>query len=149
MKISTFFAAFVPELRKLSGAQLLKIWSACAPCSRNWVYLHLVLILACCSVIFNLTIRVNASLFAMLFGLVNIPVGLYTATQSAREVKFRLLRDDDLSPIHYKRVAEADGKEVDWDHIVKGYEYEKGQFVVLKEEDFQQVQIKSTQIVDI
>src|SRR5207249_1882094 len=80
MKISTFFAAFVPELRRLSGAQLLKIWSACAPCSRNWVYLHLVLILACCSVIFNLTIRVNASLFAMLFGLAAgliIPANLY------------------------------------------------------------------------
>src|SRR5439155_19278339 len=86
---------------------------------------------------------------AISFGLVNIPVGLYSATQSGREVKFRLLRDSDLSPIHYKRVAETDGKEVDWDHIVKGYEYEKGQFVVLKEEDFKRVEIKSTQVVDI
>jgi len=80
MKISTLFAAFVPELRKLSGAQLLKIWSACAPWSRNWIYLHLVLLLACCSVIFNLIIRVNASPFAMLFGLalgLTIPANIY------------------------------------------------------------------------
>jgi len=86
---------------------------------------------------------------AISFGLVNIPVGLYSATQSAREIKFRLLRDSDLSPIRYKRVAEVDGQEVDWDHIVKGYEYQKGEFVVLTEDDFQRVEIKSSQIVDI
>jgi len=86
---------------------------------------------------------------AISFGLVNIPVGLYSATQPAREVKFRLLRDNDLSPIRYKRVAEVDGQEVDWDHIVKGYEYQKGEFVVLTEDDFQRVEIKSSQIVDI
>src|SRR5205085_2562456 len=55
MKISTFFACFVPELRKLSAGQLMKIWSACAPCSQNWVYLHLLLVLACCSLIFSFT----------------------------------------------------------------------------------------------
>src|SRR5438128_5143429 len=60
------------------------------------------------------------------FGLVNIPVGLYPATQSTGNIKFHLLRDSDLSRIRYKRVAEADGQEVSWDHIVKGYEYEKG-----------------------
>jgi DNA end-binding protein Ku len=54
-----------------------------------------------------------------------------------------------LSPINYKRVAEADGKEVPWDQIVKGYEYEKGQFVVLKEEDFARVDVEATQTVDI
>src|SRR5438552_10367760 len=86
---------------------------------------------------------------AISFGLVNIPVGLYSATQSGREIKFRMLRDSDRSPIRYKRVAEADGKEVDWDHIVKGYEFEKGEFVILKGEDFQRVEIKSNQTVDI
>jgi DNA end-binding protein Ku len=60
-----------------------------------------------------------------------------------------MLRDSDLSPIHYKRVAEADGKEVAWDHIVKGYEYEKGAYVALTDEDFERVEIKSNQMVDI
>ena len=69
------------------------------------------------------------------FGLVNIPIALYPATKK-EELKFRLLRGKDLSPVNYKRVAEKDGKEVPWDEIVKGYEYEKGKFVVLKDEDF-------------
>jgi DNA end-binding protein Ku len=86
---------------------------------------------------------------AISFGLVNIPVGLYPATRTTRQVKFRMLRDSDQSPIHYKRVAEADGKEVEWEHIVKGYEYEKDQFVVLTDEDFERVEIKSSQVVDI
>jgi len=76
-------------------------------------------------------------------------VGLYSATQSAGDLKFHLLRDSDLSRIRYKRVAEADDKEVDWDHIVKGYEYEKDQYVPLTDEDFQRVEIKSNQVVDI
>src|SRR6202034_4819133 len=82
------------------------------------------------------------------FGLVNIPVGLHNASR-VEELKFRLLRSSDLSPVNYKRVAEADGKEVPWDKIVKGYEYEKGKFVVLKEEDFRRVDIEATQTVDI
>src|SRR6266436_3739253 len=65
------------------------------------------------------------------FGLVSIPVALYPATRR-EELKFRLLRASDLSPVNYKRVAEADGKEVPWNQIVKGYEHEKGRFVVLK-----------------
>jgi DNA end-binding protein Ku len=82
------------------------------------------------------------------FGLVTIPVALYPATQR-EELKFRLLRASDLSPVNYKRVAEADGKEVSWDQIVKGYEYQKDKFVVLKEEDFKRVDIEATQTVDI
>src|SRR3954463_14794190 len=85
---------------------------------------------------------------AISFGLVNIPIALYSATRS-EELKFRLLRGSDQSPVNYKRVAEADGKEVPWDQIVKGYEYEKGKFVILKEEDFEQVDIEATQTVDI
>ena len=83
------------------------------------------------------------------FGLVNIPVGLYSATRPANEIKFRLLRDSDQSPVKYKRVAETDGKEVPWEHITKGFEYEKDQFVVLNEKDFERVNIKSNQMVDI
>jgi DNA end-binding protein Ku len=82
------------------------------------------------------------------FGLVNIPIALYPATRR-EEVKFRLLRKNDLSPVNYKRVAEKDGREVPWDQIVKGYEYEKGKYVVLKDEDFQRVDLEATQTVDI
>jgi len=82
------------------------------------------------------------------FSLVNIPISLYTATRR-EDLKFRLLRKSDLSPINYKRVAEADGKEVPWEEIVKGYEYEKGKFVVLKEEDFRRADIEATQTVEI
>jgi DNA end-binding protein Ku len=82
------------------------------------------------------------------FGLVNIPIALYPATRR-EEFKFRLLRKSDLSPVNYKRVAEKDGKEVPWDQIVKGYEYEKGKYVILKDEDFQRVDLEATQTVDI
>ena len=82
------------------------------------------------------------------FGLVNIPIALYPATRR-EELKFRLLRKSDLSPVNYKRVAEKDGKEVSWDQIVKGYEYEKGKYVVLKEEDFERIDLEATQTVDI
>src|SRR5207245_5997046 len=82
------------------------------------------------------------------FGLVNIPIALYPATRR-EELRFRLLRKSDLSPVNYKRVAEKDGKEVPWDQIVKGYEYEKGKYVVLKDEDFHRVDLEATQTVDI
>lgn len=82
------------------------------------------------------------------FGLVNIPVSLFPATRR-EELSFRLLRASDLSPVNYKRVAQTDGREVPWEQIVKGYEYEKGKFVVLKEEDFKRVDIEATQAVDI
>lgn len=82
------------------------------------------------------------------FGLVNIPIALYPATRR-EDLKFRLLRQSDLSPVNYQRVAEKDGKEVPWNQIVKGYEYEKGKYVVLNEKDFQRVDLEATQTVDI
>ena len=85
---------------------------------------------------------------AVTFGLVTIPVSLFPATRR-EELKFRLLRASDKSPVNYKRVAEADGKEVPWDEIVKGYEFEKGKFVVLRDEDFARVDVEATQTVDI
>lgn len=85
---------------------------------------------------------------AISFSLINIPISLYPATRR-EELKFHLLRKSDLSPIKYQRVAEVDGKEVPWDQIVKGYEHEKGQFVVLEEEDFRQADVKATQTVEI
>jgi len=82
------------------------------------------------------------------FSLINIPIALYPATRR-EELKFRLLRASDLSPVNYKRVADADGKEVPWDQIVKGYEYEKGKFIVLKDDDFKRADIEATQSVEI
>jgi DNA end-binding protein Ku len=82
------------------------------------------------------------------FGLVYIPIAVYPATKEEK-VSFRQLRKTDLSPIKYKKVAEADSKEVSADQIVKGFEYERGQYVVLQEEDFAKVKIESTHSIDI
>jgi DNA end-binding protein Ku len=82
------------------------------------------------------------------FGLVYIPVAVYPATREEK-LSFRQLRATDLSPIRYKKVAEADQKEVTADQIVKGFEYERGQFVIMKEEDFAKVKIESTHSIDI
>lgn len=82
------------------------------------------------------------------FGLVYIPIAVYPATKEEK-LSFRQLRASDLSPIKYKKVAEADSKEVSADQIVKGFEYERGQYVVLKEEDFAKVKIESTHSIDI
>jgi DNA end-binding protein Ku len=82
------------------------------------------------------------------FGLVTIPVSLYPATRR-EDLKFKMLRKSDLSPINNKRVAAVDGKEVPWEEIVKGYEHEKGKFVVIKDEDFARVDVEATQTVDI
>ncbi len=82
------------------------------------------------------------------FGLVYIPVSVYPATREEK-LSFRQLRATDLSPIKYKKVAEVDQKEVSADQIVKGYEYERGNFIVMKEEDFAKVKIESTHSIDI
>jgi DNA end-binding protein Ku len=82
------------------------------------------------------------------FGLVYIPIAVYPATKEEK-LSFRQLRATDLSPIKYKKVAEADSREVSADQIVKGFEYERGRYVVLKEEDFAKVRIESTHSIDI
>jgi DNA end-binding protein Ku len=82
------------------------------------------------------------------FGLVYIPVAVYPATREDK-ISFRQLRARDLSPIRYKKVAEADQKEVKAEEIVKGFEYEKGQWVTLKDEDFEKVKIESTHSIQI
>jgi DNA end-binding protein Ku len=70
--------------------------------------------------------------------LVTIPVGLYTATENKRP-KFRQLRDSDHSPIKYKRVAETDGVEVPYENIVKGYEVDKGRYVVFTSDELSDI----------
>ena len=82
------------------------------------------------------------------FGLVYIPISVYPATKEEK-LSFRQLRKTDLSPIKYKKVAEADMKEVPAEEIVKGYEYEKGRYVVLSDDDFEKVKIESTHSIDI
>jgi len=82
------------------------------------------------------------------FGLVYIPVAVYPATREEK-LSFRQLRSVDLSPIRYKKVAEADSKEVPTEQIVKGFEYERGRYIVMKEEDFEKVRIESTHSIDI
>ena len=82
------------------------------------------------------------------FSLINIPIVLYPASRQ-QELKFHLLRESDMSRVNYKRVAESDGREVPWDQVVKGYEYEPGKHVVLKDEDFEKVNVESTQTIDI
>jgi len=82
------------------------------------------------------------------FGLVNIPVRLYTASQD-KDMKFVLLHKKDLSEIRYARICKNEDKEVPWDEIVKGYEYEKGEFVVLQDEDFEKANLKKTKTVEI
>src|SRR5438309_9638427 len=82
------------------------------------------------------------------FGLVYIPVAVYPATREEK-LSFRQLRSSDLSPIRYKKVAEADSKEVPADQSVKGFEFERGHYVVMKDEDFAKVRIQSTHSLDI
>lgn len=82
------------------------------------------------------------------FGLVNIPVELKTAVR-ADHISFRLLHGEDLSPIKYERVCQADGEPVPWNEIVKGYEYEKGKFIVMDDEDFKTAALEQSKTIDI
>jgi DNA end-binding protein Ku len=85
---------------------------------------------------------------AISFGLVNIPVELHSAEQRD-ELSFDLLDRRDMSPVGYRRYNKNTGKEVEWEEIVKGYEYEDGEYVVLSDEDFRQANVRATQTVDI
>jgi DNA end-binding protein Ku len=86
---------------------------------------------------------------AISFGLVTVPVSLYSAIQSKNELSFRLLHRKDASPIDYKRFCQAEGVEVPWADIVKGYEYEKGRYVVVTDEDFSRAKVAATQTFEI
>jgi DNA end-binding protein Ku len=86
---------------------------------------------------------------ALTFGLVNIPVRLHSAVQAKERVSFRLLHKTDLSPIKYERVCQKEGEAVQWNEIVKGYEYTKGKFVVLTDEDFKAAAVESSKTIEI
>lgn len=85
---------------------------------------------------------------AISFGLIHIPVRLYPASRP-KELNFHLLSKDDLCPINYLRVCRATGREVPYQDIVKGYEYKKGDFVVMTEEDFKKANVRKTQTIEV
>ena len=82
------------------------------------------------------------------FGLVSIPIELHTAMHDHRP-KFRMLHAKDKSPVRFERVCIRDGHAVAWDELVKGYEYQKGHFVVMTKEDFQAAAVEKTRTIDI
>jgi DNA end-binding protein Ku len=85
---------------------------------------------------------------AISFGLVTIPVSVYPATEE-KTLRFNQLHDDDGGRIRMKRTCSVDGEEVGYDHIVKGFEYEKDRYVVLTDEDFDKVPVESSRAIDI
>jgi DNA end-binding protein Ku len=85
---------------------------------------------------------------AIQFGLVHVPVSLYPAEQRD-ELSFSLLDRRDMQPVGYQRVNKSTGEEVPFEDVVKGYEYEKGEYVTLEKEDFKRANVEATQTVDI
>lgn len=82
------------------------------------------------------------------FGLINIPVRLYSAT-AGTELSFKMLHAEDMGPISYVKVCKKDGKEVPFQDIVKGYEYQKGDYVIMTDEDFEHANVKKSHTIDI
>jgi DNA end-binding protein Ku len=85
---------------------------------------------------------------AISFGLVYIPVDLYSATHSAA-IDLDYLDKRDFSPVGYQRYNKRTGKLVEWKDIVRGYQYKKGQYVALSDEDFRRANTKASQTIDI
>ena len=86
---------------------------------------------------------------AISFGLVNVPVELHSAKRRAAGLDMTMLDKRDLSPVGYKRVNKASGKEVPWGEVVKGYEYKDDKYVVLSDEDFRRANPEAAKTVDI
>lgn len=85
---------------------------------------------------------------AISFGLVYIPVHLHTAARDS-SLDLDLLDSRDFAPVGYQRYNKRTGKVVEWNRIVKGYEYRKGEYVALTEEDFRQANVEASQTIDI
>src|SRR5437870_6962348 len=85
---------------------------------------------------------------AVTFGLVTIPVSLYTATDE-KQFKFNMLHENDGGRIKYKRVCATDDEEVPWDEIVRGYEYEKGRYVTFTDEELDTAMGDMARAVDV
>jgi DNA end-binding protein Ku len=85
---------------------------------------------------------------AISFGLVYIPVQMYSAAH-ASSLDLDLLDRHDFAPVGYQRINKKTGKVVAWGDIVKGYQYEKGKYVALSDEDFKRANVKATQTIEI
>jgi len=85
---------------------------------------------------------------AISFGLVSIPVKIYAATES-KDIKFKYLHSLCRTPIKYKKFCPVCGREVEAEEIERGYEYEKGRFVVLEKEDLENLPLKTVRTIDI
>jgi DNA end-binding protein Ku len=85
---------------------------------------------------------------AISFGLVYVPVELHTASRE-NTLPLHMLDSRDFAPVGYQRVNKKTGKEVDWAHIVKGYEYKKGDFVALADSDFKHANVKASETIGI
>jgi DNA end-binding protein Ku len=85
---------------------------------------------------------------AISFGLVYIPVQVHSASHTS-SLDLDFLDKRDFSPVGYQRVNKRTGKVVEWGDIVKGYQYEKGRYVALSDEDFRRANVKATQTIDI
>ena len=83
------------------------------------------------------------------FGLVNIPVALFSAENRSEELNFHMLDRRDMAPVGYKRINKRTGDDVPWDEIVKGYENEDGSYVVVTDEDFIRANVEATRTVEI
>jgi len=86
---------------------------------------------------------------AISFGLVTIPVNLYSAVERSETLSFHLLHKKDNSRIENKRFCKEEGVEVPWGEVVKGYEYAKGEYVVVTDEDFARARVPATQTFDV
>jgi DNA end-binding protein Ku len=85
---------------------------------------------------------------AISFGLVYVPVDVMSASKDA-SLSLHFLDRRDFSPVGYQRINKSTGKEVDWAHIVKGYEYEKGHYVALSDADFKHANVKASETIEI
>lgn len=83
------------------------------------------------------------------FGLVSIPVRLYSGANPRQGIDLDMLHKDDHAPIRYARICRKDGEEIPWNDIVKGYEYQDGDYVVLTKKELDELDAKKTQTIDI
>jgi len=83
------------------------------------------------------------------FSLVTIPVRIYNAIDTAQTIRFNQLNKNTYNPIKYKKVDKDTGEEVKNEDIVKGYQYEPGQYVIVEADDFEKVKLKSTRVIEI
>ena len=85
---------------------------------------------------------------AISFGLIYVPVELHTASKD-NTLPLHMLDSRDFAPVGYQRINKKTGKEVDWAHVVKGYEYRKGEFVALADADFKHANVKASETIEI